>query len=557
MFCIYCGAKINDDANFCTKCGKPVKKAEEAVAEENVTAEEVTVVEEAVSVEGNAPAEEVMAVEEVVSVEENAPAEEVAAVEEVVSVEENTSVEEVTVVEEAVPVEENAPAEEVTAVEEAVTMEETVPAEEKIIEPVEKVSTPPKKKSLAKKNLTAVVTYIISAAVIAGIGLFAAPKLFRSAIENAAEKSAPETALTLYKAAENDTAVANAKFAIAKNALESENYAYAAALFAELKSEDYAADTDLTSYIDEAFGGRCRVLINGGKYNLAEADSTQVSDALLRASIANDTLVSRAKLLSADGKNSEAYKMVSLVNTSAAYDSNSYNIIVYNYAVEFYNQMMFAETYEILANATDEASVELRCSAAYHLADNYLQDKNYEKAIEMYENAEGYGNSADKLRQCNYQLGLIYYNQSKLEEALECFTAADGFKDSASYIKEIEEKKAYTGWKVEGFSTDYVNTITGRPNPEKTRIAASDDFIYYFTVTNENNNTNGITINVQITTPDGQTASETITDIHNGDVSCYSAGYEFPQYGALGRAYFTVTLVETGEVLDICYFEIY
>ena len=381
--------------------------------------------------------------------------------------------------------------------------------------------------------------------------------MFHSAFETTAEQSSPEAALTFYKASENSQAVSDTKFMLAKNALEAENYAYAAALFAELDNEEYETQENLVSYVDEAFSGRCRELINGGKYNLAAADSTQVTDPLLRAGIVNDTLISTAKILSSEGKTVEAYEMVSGVNTSAAYDTESYDIIVYNYAVTFYNEMKFRETYEILANADDAASVELRSASAYYMANDYLKNKEYERAIEMYEKAEGFSDAAERLKQCSYQLGLRYYNLNKLDTALEYFTKADGYKEASSYIAKIEEKKAYMGWKIEGFTTDYVNTLTGRPNPEKKRIASTDPFIYYFSVENENNNTNGITLNIKITTPDGLTADETFTNVKNGDVSCYIAGYELPQYGALGQAYFTVTLVETGEVLDTCYFDIY
>ena len=277
---------------------------------------------------------------------------------------------------------------------------------------------------------------------MAGLGLYVIPKLaFNPALEKTAERSTPEAALALYKAAGNDDAVYDTKFALAQKALESENYAYAAALFSELKNAEYAADKSLISYVDEAFGGRCRVLINGGKHNLAVADSTQISDELLSAGIINDAIISDAKVLSAEGKTIEAYEEVSKINTSAAYDSESYNIIVYNYAVEFYNEMKFAETYEILANATDEASIELRRSSAYYIANDFLKDKDYEKAIEMYEKAEGFSDSAEKIKQCSYQLGLRCYNQGQFEAALEYFEAADGYGTSDFYVQKIKGKR--------------------------------------------------------------------------------------------------------------------
>lgn len=565
MFCVYCGAKMHDKAKFCPKCGKSIAAAKPA-------AEETVPVEEVVSVEENTTAEEVVSTvestvtEEAVSAEENAVAEEVVskeennAAEEAVTENENSAVEEAVTVEENIAGEETALQEDTSASDVPVNLakeitEETVGLPAAVQTENEK---PARKSSLAGKNLKAVIAYIVSAAAVAGLGLFVLPKLaFNSAFEKEAVSNSAEAAMTFHKASGNSDAVSSVKFTIARKALEDENYAYAAAVFADLKNQGFETEEDLTAYIDEAFGGRCRVLVNGGKYNLAEADSTQISDALLHASIVNDTLVSKAKNLSAEGKTTEAYEMVANVNTAAVYDTDSYNIIVYNYAAEFYNQMKFAEVYEILADATDEASVELRCSAAYYMANDFLKAKNYEKAIEMYENADGFSDAAERLKQCNYQLGLRYYNLNKLDTALEYFTAADGYKEAVSYIKKIEEKKAYLGWKIDGFTTDYVNTITGRPNPEKERIASTDPFIYYFTVTNVNNNTNGVTINVKITTPDGQTADETFTNIKNGDVNCYVAGYEFPQLGALGRACFTVTLVETGEVLETCYFEIY
>ncbi len=520
MFCVYCGAEMHDKANFCPKCGKPVKAS-------------VTIIEEAVAEETS--------VEEVVTEETS--------VEEVVA--EETSVEEVVAEETSV---EEAVAEE-TSVEEVVA-EETAVEEITLAEKDSK--KPANSKSLAKKNVKVIAVYLISAAIVAGLGFFGVPKyIFHSAFETTAENSTSEKALTFYRILGNSQAVSDTKFQLAKNALENDDYAYAAAVFSELAHDGYETEENLVSYIDEAFGGRCRILVNGGKYDLAAADSTQISDPLLRTSIINDTLVSKAKILSADGKSAEAYEMVAGVNTSAAYDSESYNIIVYNYAVGFYNEMKFAETIDILENATDDASVELLRSSAYYMANDFLKEKNYERAIEMYEKAEDYSDSAERLRQCNYQLGLRYYNLNKPDTALEYFTASDGYKEAASYIKKIEEKKAYMGWAVDGFTTDYVNTLTGRPNPEKERIAASDPFIYYFTLTNENNNTNGISINVKITTPDGNTADETFENVKNGDVNCYISGYEFSQYGALGRAYFTVTIVETGEILDTCYFEIY
>ena len=543
MFCVYCGAKMHDKAKFCPKCGKPVASAQPVVAEETASIEEV------VSTEENIPVEEAVSAEETITAEEAVFTEETITAEDAVSTEENIAAEE------AVSIEQDT-----SASEAAVSLEKEI-TEENMEQPVAvqiENEKPVKKKSLSRKNFTAAIAYIVSAAAVAGLGLFVVPKLaFSSTFEEEAVSNSAEAAMTFHKAGGNTSAASAVKLTIAKKALEDENYAYAAALFSELKNEGYQTEEDLSAYVDASFGGRCRVLVGGGKYNLAEADSTQISDGFLRASIVNDTLVSKAKILSADGKITEAYEMVANVNTAAVYDTDSYNIIVYNYAAEFYNQMKFAKAYEILADATDEASVELRCSAAYYMANDFLKAKNYEKAIEMYENAGDFSDAAERLKQCNYQLGLRYYNLNKLDTSLEYFTAADGYKEAASYIKKIEEKKAYMGWKIDGFTTDYVNTLTGRPNPEKGRIAATDPFIYYFTVTNVNNNTNGVTINVQITTPDGQTAEETFSNIKNGDVNCYIAGYEFPQHGALGRAYFTVTLVETGEVLDTCYFEIY
>lgn len=541
MFCVYCGSEINDTSNFCTKCGKPVSSDQATPAEEAAPVEEVAVSEDIITEDDITSEEDTTSEEDAVS-DEDIAENNIATAEEIT--EEKTA---------AIRLEKEV-AEEIGQ-----TIPEQ-PAEEK----------PVKKKSLAKKNLTSAIAFVISAAIVAGLGFFAVPKLvFHSVFEKEAVSNSAEAAMTFHKASGNADAVSSVKFTIARKALADENYAYAAAVFADLKNQQantFADMTnpnfvikieDLTSYIDEAFAGRCRVLLNGGKYNIAEADSTQISDALLSAGIVNDTLVSKAKILSAEGKTIEAYEMIAGVNTDAAYDSESYNIIVYNYAVDFYNEMKFAEAYEILASATDEASIELRCSAAYYMANDYLKDKDYEKAIEMYENAGNFSDTKERLKQCNYQLGLRYYNMGKLDTALEYFTAADGYNEAASYVKKIEEKKAYMGWKIDGFTTDYVNTLTGRPNPEKTRIASMDPFIYYFTVSNVNNNTNGITLNIKITTPDGQTADETFTNVKNGDVNCYISGYELPMYGALGRANFTVTLVETGEVLDICYFDIY
>ena len=541
MFCVYCGAKMHDKGRFCPQCGKPVAATQPAPAEEAVI-EKVSAVEEAANIE------------EAVISEEIAPAEE------------TVSAEEVTHIEEAIPAEETFTGEEISAEENKESVTAVAPEkEDKESEAVPPSETIPQKKSkkkgLAKKNLTSAITYIVSAAIVAGIGLFAVPKLiFPAAVEKCAETGTPETALALYKMT-SDSAAADAKFDIAKTALENENYAYAAALFSELKNEGYASNPDITSYVDEAFGGRCRVLINGGKYNLAEADSTQISDALLSACVVNDTIVSKAKILSSEGKTYEAYEKISEVNTSAAYDSESYNIIVYNYAAELYNKMQFAETYDVLADATDEASVELRCSSAYHLANDLLDDKDYSKAIEMYEKADGYGNSAEKLEQCHDMLGLRAYNTSDYQTAVEHFSKSGDYKESSEYLekakKKLDEETYYSGWTVEGHATNYVHPIYFESAGEMRRISKEDDFFVYFIVTNKNGNANSITIDIDFTTPDGEVVKETIKYV-NPDDACYASfEYENPEIGATGTASFTVTLAETGEVLGTFYFEIY
>ena len=420
----------------------------------------------------------------------------------------------------------------------------------------------PKSKELIRKNVTSTIVYIVSAAIVAGIGIFALPKFVIPFVnEKVAEKMLDDgkaaNALNLYRITQNTDAIGNAKLTIAKDALESENYAYAAAIFSELESMDFDTDDDLTSYIDEAFGGRCRALINGGKYNLAAADATQISDELLSASVANDTLISRAKVLSSEGKTVEAYEMVTAVNTSAAYDSEAYNVIAYNYAVSLYNEMNFEKAYNILTKATDDASVELRNSSAYHFANELLKNKDYEKAAEMFENANGYSDSDAKIKECNYQLGLINYNKGNYDAALGYFEKANGYKESASYISKIEEKVAYTGWEIDAYTSNYYNPVTNLPGSETTLISAYDEFVYSFTLSNANNNTNGVTIKITITTPDYQTASETFYNVYNGDSYCYSAYYEYPEFGATGTATFTATLVETGEVLDVTSFTIY
>ena len=569
MYCVHCGSEMHDRANFCPKCGKPTPAfqaasvKQPAFPENSTPVEKVTPVKEAVTEE--AVAEEAVAEEAVTeeAVAEEAIAEE-AVTEEAVAEEAVTeeAVAEEAVAEEAVTEEavtEEGVAEEATTpvnLTKAPTVEDIQPA----IENVQPVDPPQKKKSngTAKKNIVSSVVFVVSAALVAGLGIFVVPKIiYNPVFEKVVTSNSDKAFMTFHKAANRSSDADDIKFTIAKKALDDGDFAYAAALFAELNNQDYDTKEDLKAYVDEAFSGRCRVLLNGGKYLLAMADSTQISDKTLRAGINNDTIISKAKILSAEGKAVEAYETLVGIDMSAAYDSEAYNIIVYNYAVGFYNNSQFDKAYDILKNSTDEASVELCCASAYYMANDYLSAKKYDKALEMYIKADNYSDAKERVKQCNYHLGVKYYNMDRYDTALEYFTAADGYNDTSSYMKKIEEKTAYTGWKVDGYTTNYIDTLTGKPNPAKTRISASDYFIYYFTTTNINDNTNGVDITVKITTPDGQTASDTFTNVRNGDVNCYISQYEYPIYGSRGTAEFTVTLAETGEVLDTCYFEIY
>lgn len=75
---------------------------------------------------------------------------------------------------------------------------------------------------------------------------------------------------------------------------------------------------------------------------------------------------------------------------------------------------------------------------AYNMGNKYLEDKQYMKAIEMYESVIEYEDSEEKVREASYYLALNYIDENKYDEAKEYFIKADGYKDSVLYLSKLE-----------------------------------------------------------------------------------------------------------------------
>ena len=542
MFCKYCGAKLHENGKFCSVCGKAVVLPDSAPKDENPVSLEKEPVPDEIP-ESTVP-------ESATSEPELSP----------VSLEKEPMPEEIP--ESTVP-------ESVTTEPELSSVSlEKEPVPEETAEFTEYTAPAPKKHTLLKKNLKAIAVYIVSAAVTAALGAFVIPKaVFPKLAEKAADSMYAngkyDNAELLYKINGSKDAVSDVKFANAEALLEAEDYVRAAALYSELENAEYDG-ADLTGKLDEALGGRCRTLINQGKYTVAAAVSTQISESFLAAGIINDALVSQAKIKSAEGLNLEAYELVRNVNTQAAYDSDAYDAIVYNYGAELYNSKNFADALTVLQDAKSDAAKELFSASAYYLANEYAEDKNYSEAAAYYEKAGDFLSAAEKAKECYYQLGVSEYSAENYQQALEYFEKIGDYKDSKEYCEKIADENSNSsvivskdGWYLDAFVCGYVDPYTYEAGPETDRISKYGEFDLVYTLKSVKNTPEYITLEVTIVSPAGTTLTDTAYYMYADDWYYSSFSFEEPETATVGTAYFTVKILETDEIIGTYYFEIY
>lgn len=165
----------------------------------------------------------------------------------------------------------------------------------------------------------------------------------------------------------------------------------------------------------------------------------------------------------------------------------------------------------------------------YSQACSALDDGAYSKAIEMFEELDGYKDSEGKINEAKYEYVLDNKNNnnSTTYEYLSALKRID-YKNSADIYDDLYE------WKV---SVIAINTSENDESTNKSSISRSSPIYFHIKLTGGKPNAS-MRITVKPHYPDGDTGEYTFddkwTDGETGWYGWYDGIYEYPEYGATG-----------------------
>ena len=199
----------------------------------------------------------------------------------------------------------------------------------------------------------------------------------------------------------------------------------------------------------------------------------------------------------------------------------------------------------------------------YIQACSALDDGLYAKAIEAFEELDGYKDSEDKINAAKYGQACVALDDGSYAKAIKAFEALDGYKDSENKINEakykyvLDNKNNNNSTTYEYLSSlkriDYKNSadiyddlyeweitmlaINTNENDESTNmnsISKYDTVYFHFRLTGGKPNET-VRIKVVDIPPNGNSGDYYFDSVwEDGDILWYSWGYNEPQYGTAG-----------------------
>lgn len=539
MFCRHCGKQLSDSSKFCPKCGTAVMTINKEKSESTeVAAENVS---DRITISGNVAAKA-------------EPADKTA--EEPISAENNVEVQ--TEKSEAAEV----PAENVS---DRIAISGNVASKSESADktaegPVfaeKKVKVPKEKKTVRTAFSVKKVVALASAAVIVGImGLWILPEYLNSAIFNvlADNMSDPQTALIMRIASgSDDEDVLNEKLALARSYNKREEYGASAALLGKLA---YNGVESAAEDIDDVLEANCKLLVENSQVTYAVSQAGIISDKNTSEKFKNNAYIAAAADSFEKNDLSDFEKYINKINVSYSYDEDTYNDILYKYAVTEYNSGDMTSAYDAfkkVSSYNDASEYLKKCS--YSLGEESMNNQQYFSAIEYFEAADDYNDSADKVKECNYYIGVQYYNNDDMKSARNYFTKVQGYKDSDTYLKKIAQALKYDGWYIEAYTCNYVSDYYGDYYATSS-FSTYDDFILYVYLYNRYGSTEYIDLKVTLTDSNGTTGVQYLNWMYDGSSDYVSFNYEYPYFVTANSGKFTVSIGDTGEILGTYYYTI-
>lgn len=117
----------------------------------------------------------------------------------------------------------------------------------------------------------------------------------------------------------------------------------------------------------------------------------------------------------------------------------------YQYASDMMDEGKYdiaAEYFDKAALSSYEDSAEKAKECYYNVGNAKKAEGKYDEAVSAYEKAGNYSNAADCINECRYEEAVGYMNQGDYDKAIECFEKLGTYNDSAEKIKECNYRKA-------------------------------------------------------------------------------------------------------------------
>ncbi|WP_026498609.1 zinc-ribbon domain-containing protein [Butyrivibrio sp. WCD2001] len=153
----------------------------------------------------------------------------------------------------------------------------------------------------------------------------------------------------------------------------------------------------------------------------------------------------------------------------------------YNKAEAFLAEGNYEKAIEFYEKAGEYNDAVKKCETtqkALHFRDamSMMESGDYTNALKELSKAEGYEDQAEKINECNYQLGLKAKDEEKYETAIEIFTSLEDYKDSADQITDIYlliGDKAFENGEYEATAENYAKA--GTDDDTKSKFVSAID----------------------------------------------------------------------------------
>lgn len=110
--------------------------------------------------------------------------------------------------------------------------------------------------------------------------------------------------------------------------------------------------------------------------------------------------------------------------------------IKYNSAIKFMNNKEYQKAIDCFVNLEDYKDSSAQIQECYYLlATGYFDNGNYNGAIDSYSNVKDYKDSQNQIYECYYLIATEFFNNKEYDEAILSYKQIDTYKDSKTQIQ--------------------------------------------------------------------------------------------------------------------------